>query len=157
MERLTKHNGRYCDNCGCSEEPDEFCACDEEIAMYEKLMRYENTGLEPEEISNIIKGCSGIDRQDGMVTMFGKPLSEWYEIAKAEEQGRLVVLPCKVGDMVYYRRGRDTIGDTVERIILDGIDNQVLIGAHKVYLFWDFGKNVFLTRKEAEKSLEGKE
>ena len=67
----------------------------------------------------------------------------------AEEQGRLVILPCKVGDMVYYRRGRDIIGDTVDRIIIDGIDNQVLVGAHKVFTFWDFGRNVFLTREEA--------
>lgn len=74
----------------------------------------------------------------------------------AEEQGRLVVLPCKVGDMVYYRCGsnpyafqRNIIGDTVERIILDGIDNQVLVGAHKVYLFRDFGRNVFLKEAEA--------
>ena len=73
----------------------------------------------------------------------------------AEEQGRLVMLPCKVGDMVYYRRGRDIIGDTVERIIIDGIDNQVLVGAHKVYMFCDFGRNVFLTCKEAEAALKG--
>lgn len=67
----------------------------------------------------------------------------------AEEQGRLVMLPCKVGDMVYYRRGRDIIGDTVDRIIIDGIDNQVLVGAHKAYMFCDFGKIVFFTREEA--------
>lgn len=73
----------------------------------------------------------------------------------AEEQGRLVVLPCKMGDMVYYRRGRDIIGDTVERIIIDGIDNQVLVGAHKAYMFCDFGRNVFLTREEAEAALKG--
>lgn len=73
----------------------------------------------------------------------------------AEEQGRLVILPCKVGDVVYYRRGRDIMGDTVERIIIDGIDNQVLVGAHKVYMFCDFGKKVFLTCAEAEAALNG--
>lgn len=75
----------------------------------------------------------------------------------AEEQGRLVILPCKVGDMVYYRRGRDIIGDTVERIIIDGIDNQVLAGAHKAYMFCDFGRNVFITREEAEATLKGEQ
>ena len=68
----------------------------------------------------------------------------------AEEQGLSVRLPCKVGDMVYYRRGRDILGDTVERIIIDGIDNQVIVGAHKVFMFWDFGRNVFTSREEAE-------
>ena len=76
------------------------------------------------------------------------------EVAHAEEQGRLVILPCKVGDMVYYRRGRDILGDTVERIIIDGLDNQVLVGAHKAYMFCDFGKTVFLTREEAKTALE---
>ena len=73
----------------------------------------------------------------------------------AEEHGRLVILPCKVGDMVYYRRGRDIIGDTVDRIIIDGIDNQVLVGAHKAYMFCDFGRNVFLTHEEAKAALKG--
>lgn len=73
----------------------------------------------------------------------------------AEKQGLLLRLPCKVGDMVYYRRGRDIIGDTVDRIIIDGIDNQVLVGAHKAYMFCDFGRNIYLTREEAEAALKG--
>lgn len=92
-----------------------------------RLAEYEDTGLDPEEV-------------------------ERY--AKAEKEGRLLVLPCKVGDMVYFRRGRDIIGDTVERIVLDGM-NQVFVGAHKVFIFRDFGKTVFLTREDAEKALEG--
>lgn len=38
--RLTKRNGHYCDDCGY--EPGEFCACNEEIAMYERLKQYED-------------------------------------------------------------------------------------------------------------------
>lgn len=121
--------------------------------VLEKLARYEDTGLEPEEA----EACK--------VALMGKSLAEIKEIegisvermkelAKAEAEGRLLVLPCKVGDMVYFRRGRDILGDTVERIILDGIDNQVLVGAHKAFMFLDFGKTVFLTREDAEKALE---
>lgn len=40
MNRLTKCNGHYCDDCGY--EPGEFCACNEEIAMYERLKQYED-------------------------------------------------------------------------------------------------------------------
>lgn len=40
MNRLTKRNGHYCDDCGY--EPGEFCACNEEIAMYERLKQYED-------------------------------------------------------------------------------------------------------------------
>lgn len=95
--------------------------------IFDRLAAYEDTGLEPEE-------CA--------------------KYAQAEKEGRLLVLPCKAGDMVYFRRGRDIIGDTVERIVLDGM-NQVFVGAHKVFIFRDFGKTVFLTREDAEKALGG--
>ena len=72
----------------------------------------------------------------------------------AEEQGLLVQLPCKVGDMVYYKRGRDILGDTAERIVVDGIDNQIILNAHRTFLFCDLGRNVFLTYEEAEAALK---
>lgn len=84
------------------------------------------------------------------VATLSAAMAKLQKYEDVEERGQLVILPCKVGDMVYYRRGRDIIGDTVERIIIDGIDNQVLVGAHKAYMFCDFGRNVFLTREEAE-------
>ena len=65
----------------------------------------------------------------------------------AEEEGRLVVLPCKVGDIVYkIMCQRDNFDDRPYRIItsvnfrLDMAD--------------DIGKTVFLTREEAEKALK---
>lgn len=67
----------------------------------------------------------------------------------AEEEGRLVVLPCKVGDIVYkIMCQRDNFDDRPYRIItsvnfrLDMAD--------------DIGKTVFLTREEAEKELRDK-
>lgn len=74
----------------------------------------------------------------------------------AEEQGRLVRLPCDVGDMVYYRRGQYIIGDTVRRIIIDESGNRVVLDCHnKEFDFEDFGKSAFLTGKEAEAALKG--
>lgn len=74
---------------------------------------------------------------------------------EAEEQGTLVKIPCKVGDMVYYRKGQYIYGDDVKRIVLDGLDNQVIIDANHCYTFSDFGVKVFLSRKEAEVALKG--
>lgn len=74
----------------------------------------------------------------------------------AEEQGRTVSLPCCVGDMVYYRKGMFIYGDDVKCIVLDGLDNQVIVDGNHCYMFSDFGVNVFLSREEAEKALEGK-
>lgn len=64
------------------------------------------------------------------------------ELAEADKAGRLVVLPCKVGDTVYILHrtfdGADVVGETG--------------------LWWtdilQLGKTVFLTREEAEKALE---
>ena len=132
---LTKRNA---DGIACSALPFEMSTYD----IVDKLAKYEDTGLSPEEIK---------EKTEGVLELYEK----LKPYADAEEQGRLVILPCKVGDMVYYRRGRDIIGDTVERIIIDGIDNQVLVGAHKAYMFCDFGRNVFLTHEEAKAALKG--
>lgn len=70
------------------------------------------------------------------------------EYETAGEEGRLVVLPCKVGDIVYkIMCQRDNFDDRPYRIItsvnfrLDMAD--------------DIGKTVFLTIEEAEKALKG--
>ena len=73
-------------------------------------------------------------------------LEKLAEYETAEEEGRLVVLPCKVGDIVYkIMCQRDNFDDRPYRIItsvnfrLDMAD--------------DIGKTVFLTIEEAEKAL----
>lgn len=119
--------------------------------IIDRLARYEDTGLEPEEIKrsdSLLRGFIDLSRRHA------RTLSWIEKVMIADREGRLLVLPCKVGDMAYFRRGRDIIGDIVERIVLDGM-NQVFVGAHKVFIFRDFGKTVFLTREEAEKALEG--
>lgn len=64
------------------------------------------------------------------------------ELLKADKGGRLVALPCKVGDTVY-----------ILRRTFDGAD---VVG--EAELWWDdipqLGKTVFLTREAAEKALE---
>lgn len=75
-----------------------------------------------------------------------------------EEQGRLIKLPCKVGDIVY-------IAETVLveamciRIQLDGDRNGIWINAKEYpcdrrISFKAFGKTVFLTKSEAEERLK---
>lgn len=64
------------------------------------------------------------------------------ELLKADKDGRLVILPCKMGDTVYYIRRE-----------FDGTD---VVG--EAELWWSdipyIGKTIFLTREEAEKALE---
>ena len=65
-----------------------------------------------------------------------------------EEQGRLIKLPCKVGDTVYFIKNSETIVKRKADMIFIGI-------------FWEeFGKKWFPTREEAEaklKELRGRE
>lgn len=61
-----------------------------------------------------------------------------------EEQGRLIVLPCKIGDTIYitgsrYRRGR--------------IESWINTGKFRISDMEELGKHIFLTKEEAEKAL----
>ena len=77
-------------------------------------------------------------------------------LVMADAEDRVIVLPCKVGDIVYYRRGSYTIGDDVKRIVLDGMDNQVIIDHNHSFMFSHFGRTVWSSREEAEAALKGK-
>ena len=72
----------------------------------------------------------------------------------AEESGLMVKIPCKVGDMVFYRKGELVYGDTVKRIVFDGLDNQIVLDRNHCFLFSDIGRKAFLKREEAYKEEE---
>lgn len=59
-----------------------------------------------------------------------------------EEQGRLVKLPCKVGDVVYLIQNNGTIAECVADMMFLGV------------LLEEFGKGWFLTKSEAEAKLK---
>lgn len=107
----------------------------------DKLAAYEDIELSPEEIK---------EKTEGVLELYDK-LNPY---ADAEEQGRLVILPCKIGDMAYYLRGTTIYGDTVERIIVDGLNNQIVLNANRAYLFCDVGRKLFFTYAEAEAALK---
>lgn len=76
---------------------------------------------------------------------------KYYE--DLEEQGRLVVLPCKVGDTVYRKL---TLTYQKETVTVIGIDNEgIYIGTTcGTYQKHHLGKTVFLTCEEAENALK---
>ena len=111
--------------------------------MMDRLAAYEDTGLEPREVSAIVKEWSDL------CTVIGEcgGIDRLRELAEADKDGRLVVLPCKVGDTVYR--------------IFNPPSREPVISAHTLMSVdyigrWidKFGKTVFLTREEAEKALE---
>ena len=116
------------------------------------LREYLNTGLTPEQCESakvIIESAFSDDTSKA---------ERIRELLKADRDGRLVVLPCKVGDVVYGFHGEKTILPMVAKWIETNTDGwciavQYTPMAPRFYRFSDFGKTVFLTREEAEKAL----
>lgn len=76
----------------------------------------------------------------------------------AEEQGLLVRLPCKVGDAVFVVEGHGVYKSQVGSITLrdDGLwVNGTFNHFGLVYFSGEIGRNVFITREEAEVALKG--
>lgn len=77
------------------------------------------------------------------------------ELAEADKDGRLVVLPCKVGDTVYFALLGRIIEKQVFSIVSFSNSTRIYCGGTSEYFRpEDIGKTFFLTREEAEKALE---
>ena len=83
----------------------------------------------------------------------GKPIDRLAYYEDLEEQGRLVVLPCKVGDAV-FRNGVLTCQK--ETVVVIGVDDEgIYIGTTcGTYKKQNIGKTVFLSREEAKAALQ---
>ena len=105
--------------------------------------------------------------EDTMINLAAQALgvepSRLRELAEADKDGRVVVLPCKVGQRVFALMDTDKhISECeVKRI---GMGNEIgFIGLEPIgtrgreygVALNGFGKTVFLTREAAEKALEG--
>lgn len=118
------------------------------------LRQYLDTELTPKEIDmdheaaeTLRQLCRGCD------------LDRLEKLAEADKDGRLVVLPCKVGDFVYGFHNGKTILPMVAKWFETNYDGWSVAVQHvpmapRFYRFSDFGKTAFLTREEAEKALE---
>ena len=71
------------------------------------------------------------------------------ELADADQEGRCVVLPCKVGDDVYSAYPLCGVNSHHIRFFKCSSDGNFACSALMIP-FSDFGKTVFLTREEAE-------
>lgn len=108
----------------------------------ERLAAYEDTGLTPELVRETAELAIWV-HDNGL-----EKIKEWI---KADKDGRLVVLPCKVGDTVY----RLFVGNPDNPVIATLKINTV---AEAVKLIGKMGMHkyigTFLTREEAEAALE---
>lgn len=112
----------------------------------ERLAAYEDTGLTPERCAEFARA----DAEGRYIVMRDAEqagVARLRELAEADKDGRLVVLPCEVGTATYYIHYPIAVyPDESEPEIKRGIFT--LCDLDRV------GHSVFLTREEAEKALE---
>jgi hypothetical protein len=122
--------------------------------LYGRLKAYEDTGLTPEEIKAPFT-------EDAMINLAAQALgvepSRLRELAEADKDGRVVVLPCRQGDELWTycnhpvkRVYSFTVSD-VSTLNGRTVLNTLGLGTIRPE---DIGKTVFLTREEAEKALQ---
>lgn len=165
MERLT-FDGCFCDIAKCAETPGgSFCengACSQR-KVWERLRDYEDTGLGPEEIDDAVVGAKLLAKSQ-LVSAFGVTAERLRELAEADKDGRVVVLPAKTVFELTWDAGPDC--DLVCPVSIDdqGCCNFCDHGELCIYErkcrqehIEQIGKTVFLTREEAEAALEAME
>jgi len=156
-----------------------------------KLYHYEKTGLSPEEVMQYKALGAYEEIRDGLAEFrrllavaepyltCGLSPERVEELARADREGRIVVLPCKVGDLVYYltedgncifEGDYDECDDCnycikpIDDLFRDDPDEwECDFKPHVEQMYFDlsmvdaYGKTVFLTREEAEAALKERE
>ena len=91
MERLT-FDGNFCGIAQCREIPCPYNGACSQRKVWERLKAYENIGLEPESVEALKLSMMG--KAISEITVFdGLPIDRLRELAEADKDGRLVVLP----------------------------------------------------------------
>lgn len=149
MERLT-FDGNFCDIAQCRELPCPHGGNCTQRKVCEKLKDYEDTGLTPEEVNDVMA-------KEKLASAFGVADDRLRELAEADKDGRLMVLPCKVGDGLWT-----FCSHPVEQVYsftvtdISTLNGRTMLNTSRCGVIdaRDVGKTVFLTREEAEEALE---
>jgi hypothetical protein len=112
-----------------------------------RLAAYEDTGLTPEEVDDLQDKCF---RLDGIIA----------EYKDAESDGRLIVLPCRIGDQVWTIRNHGGVPHVYTGAVSEIFFAEDDAGVTRLCMavkgvskgFW--GERFFNTREEAEAALK---
>lgn len=160
MERLT-FEGDFCDIAKCA-----YRACPHDLnctqkQVWERLKQFEDAFGTPEKAERVKLAFMGKSVYE-IKEFNGVPLARLIELAEADKDGRVVVLPCKVGHRVFALLDTDKhISECEVKQI--GLGNEIgFVGIEPIgargreygVSLNGFGKTVFLSREEAEKALQ---
>lgn len=157
MERLTRAHYKASDGhyLACSEmckREDCTAECDHFDEAIECLAAYEDTGLSPQACIEAREIEAGLSAEDYSI-------HRMVELMRADKDGRLVVLPCKVGEGLWT-----FCSHPVEQVYsftvtdISTLNGRTMLNTSRCGVIdaRDVGKTVFLTREEAQKALEGR-
>lgn len=122
------------------------------MEFYWRLKAYEDTGLSPDEILPKEKAdeiALSLMRLADLESF--APYDRLRELAEFDKDGRVVVLPCKVGDTVYLLFAGNPNNPVISTLKINTVAEAVkLIGKMGMHKYI----GTFRTREEAEKALE---
>lgn len=177
MERLTIPDVRVDEHTTRRTMIDVEAVREHAMDFYWRLKAYEDTERTPEEVTALGKLFDYALEESKTLTEQLALLNRIRNLAEADKDGRLALLPCKnwlevvFGDQVLFwgidkdyaeQPIREISLDDAERVgWYDGYKTVFLKGTDENGEAWEFypeeiGKTVFLTREEAEKVLEAK-
>lgn len=137
-----------------------------DCAMHEDKQRCQENLLD--------KAAEAIERLTAENAALRENVPQWIrveadrlrELVEADKAGRCVVLPCKVGEKIYYLNGKYIIEVDVVGYKVDETGAWLFIGetynpetnrAYHCDLETErIGKTVFFTREQAERAMEGR-
>lgn len=122
----------------------------------EDVRAYEDTGLTPERCAEFARA----DAEGRYIVMRDaeqEGVARLRELAEADKDGRLVVLPCKMGDKLYRVFAGEIFEHRVGSMKYFAIQGRWDIETYPFcpYVERSIGKTIFLTREAAEEALEG--
>ena len=146
-----------CLRCNLSDEDNGNCTavggfCTAVPAAHCPLLReYLDTGLTPEEIDMDHEAAEQLRH-----LCRNYDLDRLEKLAEADKDGRVVVLPCKVGDTLFRVFAGEILEHKVRNMRYLAIQGRWDIDTTPFcsYVESSIGKTIFLTREEAEAALE---
>lgn len=163
MDRLTVPDVRVDEHTIRRTFVDAEAVRDRAMEFYWRLKAYEDKELEPEEVLQKDKAdeiALKLMRLADLESICS--YTRLRELAEFDKDGRLVVLPCKIGDTVWFKtytdNGKTCIGIQPHKAVSARVCVMAEGRIFPVELpLSRFGKSWFLTREEAEKALEAME
>ena len=161
MERLTKRDNdgqamMDCEKCKADWTGKHGKPMDDCTALYcrnrlkDRLAAYEDTHMMPSDVTSMRMDMAII------AALFnGVDVDRMKELAEADKNGCVIIVPCKVGDTVYFALLGNIIEKQVFSIVAFSNSTRIYCGGTSEYFRpEDIGKTFFLTSEEAEKALE---